>query len=195
MGYTTEFTGSVTVEPPLNPAEIAYLRAFADSRRMSRERGPYFVNGDGFRGQSQDSDVKGYNRPPAGQPGLWCQWVPAVDGTGIEWDGGEKFYAAEEWMRYLIDHFLKPGAEAQRAMGPSSDPVALNLASNYEVWFAGFTFDHVVNGTIDAQGERGEDRWRLVVKDNVVTRADLALTFAGGCDYDGCACRCHEVES
>ena len=43
-----------------------------------------------------------------GQPGLWCQWIPNDDGTALEWDGGEKFYEYEDWLRYLIEHFLAP---------------------------------------------------------------------------------------
>ena len=40
MGYTTEFDGSVSISPPLNADEIAYLRKFAASRRMDRTRVP-----------------------------------------------------------------------------------------------------------------------------------------------------------
>jgi hypothetical protein len=52
MGYTTEFDGSVSISPPLNAHEIAYLRKFAASRRMDRARGPYFVDGSGPFGQA-----------------------------------------------------------------------------------------------------------------------------------------------
>ena len=72
MGYTTDFEGAVTVVPPLNEHEIAYLRRFADTRRMDPE-------------------------------------------------------------------------------------------------FARFTFDHTVNGTIEAQGEDPDDAWTLTVTENVVT--------------------------
>jgi hypothetical protein len=50
MGYTTEFDGSMSISPPLNAHEIAYLRKFASSRRMDRARGPYFVDGSGTVG-------------------------------------------------------------------------------------------------------------------------------------------------
>jgi len=59
-------------------------------------------------GQEQDASVVDYNHPPQGQPGSWCQWVPTNDLTGIEWDGGEKFYEYVEWLTYLIENFLKP---------------------------------------------------------------------------------------
>ena len=68
MGYTTEFEGSVSISPPLNAHEIAYLRKFAASRRMDRAHGPYFVDGSGPFGQGHDDDIRDFNKPPAGQP-------------------------------------------------------------------------------------------------------------------------------
>jgi hypothetical protein len=67
-----------------------------------------FYCGTGDFGQSNDDSVLDYNRPPASQPGLWCQWVPTEDGTGIMWNGMEKFYNYVEWLQYLINNFLAP---------------------------------------------------------------------------------------
>lgn len=153
MGYTTTFDGMVSVEPPLNAAEVAYLKKFNDSRRMKREQGPYYVDGPGFAGQDDDGKILDYNRAPDGQPGLWCQWTAADDGSSIYWDGAEKFYDAAEWMAYVIDHFLKPGAAAYAASDPQ---------------FNEFTFDHVLNGVIAAEGEQSGDIWRIVVTNNEV---------------------------
>lgn len=152
MGYSTEYTGTVTVNPPLGPVEIAYLNAFSETRRMQRSNGPYFVEGSGPFGQGRDGDVLDSNAPAAGQPGLWCNWVPTEDGSGIEWNGVEKFYYGREWMQYLIDHFLKAGGEAKGQPG-----------------FEGFTFDHVLNGVLDAQGDESDDAWQLTVADNLVS--------------------------
>ena len=157
MGYTTEFEGKITVEPPLSAEEIAYLKLFATTRRMDRTRGPYFVEGTGSYGQDHDSDILNYNVSPKGQPGLWCQWEPSEDGTAIEWDGGEKFYDSEQWMKYLIDHFLKP-----------------NCLAKSELPF--LQANHVLNGVINAQGEENDDVWRLVVEDNRVFREDAVIT-------------------
>lgn len=154
MGYTTEFSGSISIDPPLNAEEIAYLNKFSDTRRIHRTKGPYFVDGTGLRGQGADADIINHNLPPTGQPGLWCKWVPTEDGTGIEWSGDEKFYDSAEWMEYLIEHFLKPNAVAKLAL-----PF---LQAN-----------HTCNGVIKAQGEDMDDRWKLIVKDNVVTTEDL----------------------
>lgn len=152
MGYTTEFSGSISIEPPLNEDEIAFLEKFARTRRMNRKKGPYFVDGNGFAGQGDDPDIIDYNRPPPGQPGLWCHWVP--DGDGIEWDGGENFYDSADWMKYIIDHFLRPGAHAASEL-----PF---LQAN-----------HTCNGVIKAQGEDIDDRWKLIVEDNEVRVVDL----------------------
>jgi len=129
MGYTTDFYGEFNLDNPLSTAHKAYLEAFAQTRRMIRDDkiaskmedpvriaaglpvgfdGGYFVNGGGDFGQAEDSSVKNSNTPPAGQPGLWCQWVPNEEGTSIIWDQGEKFYNYVEWIEYLVEHFLKP---------------------------------------------------------------------------------------
>lgn len=164
MGYTTDLYGSVTITPPLNADEQSYLRDFAETRRMRRDNGAYFVKGDGYCGQGDGPDrILDYNTPPPGQPGLRCQWVPTDDGAGLEHDGGDKFYNAVEWMQYLIDHFLRPGA---RAKGSKADER-----------LARFTFDHVVNGTINAEGEESGDLWRLVVTDNRVDSQSGTVTY------------------
>lgn len=159
MGYTTEFSGHVDVAPPLSRDEIVFLTKFAGTRRMNRNKGPYYVDGVGTFGQADDRDIINCNEPPAGQPGLWCQWVPSEDGARIEWDGGEKFYKAAEWMKYLVENFLKPGAIAKPALP--------------------FLRDHVCNGEIDAQGEALEDRWRLIVENNAVkvAKAEVATIY------------------
>lgn len=164
MGYTTDFNGAIEVSPPLNPQEVEYLRKFSDTRRMNREKGPYFVDGRGGGGQGGgDDDIIGYNEPPEGQPGLWCHWVPTEFGEDIEWDGGEKFYNSVEWMEYIIDHFLKPDGHSKGQPG-----------------FEAFTFDHICNGVIYAEGEDPDDRWALRVKDNVVEQFDAApITYPG----------------
>lgn len=149
MGYTTDFEGSVAIEPPLNAAEISFLSQFNQTRRMARKLGPYYVGGTGSYGQGHDPDIINFNEPPRGHPSLWCQWTPTEDGAEIVWDEGEKFYGSAEWMTYIIDHFLKPGCLAQKEL-----PF---LQGN-----------HTCNGVIYAQGEDPSDIWRLIVTDNQV---------------------------
>ncbi|GAA2360977.1 hypothetical protein Cme02nite_38440 [Catellatospora methionotrophica] len=151
MGYTTDFEGTVAIDPPLNPAEIEFLREFARSRRMNRPDGPYSTR-DYSYGELGGTD---YNRCAEGQPSLWCDWEPTADGRGIEWNGMEKFHDAHIWMAYLIDNFLKDGGHAQGQIG-----------------FEDFTFDHHLNGVIKAQGEDPNDAWDLIVGANRVGRVD-----------------------
>jgi len=130
MGYTTEFQGELGLDKPLAPEHQAYLQHFSRTRRMKRnaaltaampdpvreavglpigEQGGYYVGGNGDSyGQDRTLDITDYNNAPGSQPGLWCQWVPNMEGTAIEWDGGEKFYNYIEWLAYIIDNFLRP---------------------------------------------------------------------------------------
>jgi hypothetical protein len=129
MGYTTDFEGAFDISPDLKMKHYAYLLKFSESRRMKRDEkklakikdparkavgrpvgveGEFFVSGEGFMGQDNDSSVLDGNRPPKTQPGLWCQWVPSEDGTQIEWNGAEKFYDYVDWLKYIVKNFLKP---------------------------------------------------------------------------------------
>lgn len=160
MGYTTTFEGNVSIEPPLNHDELTYLRDFSDSRRMHRRKGPFFVGGSGFKGQDRDDDVINSNSPDPTQPGLWCQWVPTGSGKALHWDGGEKFYHAAEWMRYLIDYLL-----TDRKNNPRTTQNTLIVQ---DARLAHFTFNHTLNGVIWATGEDG-DTWTLLVENNEVS--------------------------
>jgi hypothetical protein len=149
MGYTTIFDGQISVEPPLNPEEITYLNKFADTRRMACEQGPYYIDRGGFCGENPNyPGIFNYNTPPEGRPSLWCDWVPTEDGGAIEWNGAEKFHDADEWMQYLIDHFIGSSPHAKAVLP--------------------FLQGHTLNGEIDACGDDPEDRWKLIVEDNRV---------------------------
>jgi hypothetical protein len=132
MGYHTDFNGSFTLNKPLTIAQRNFLQEFATTRHMNRDvtkieslpdheknhkmlkllkelgLGLEYYSGSGEYGQGRDASILGFNSPPAGQPGLWCQWVPSEDGTEIEWDGGEKFYNYVEWIEYIVKHFIAP---------------------------------------------------------------------------------------
>ena len=129
MGYTTDFTGSFQLNTPLTDEQSKYLHKFNRTRRMKLDPSqlqtvpdpirtavglPLGLEGEYFVG-FEDEDQMGYkiprvdgNKPPTSQPGLWCGWCPTSDNTGIEWDGGEKFYYYSEWLDYLIQNFIKP---------------------------------------------------------------------------------------
>lgn len=129
MGYSTDFYGSLSFNKPVEEWLVEYVNGFGDTRRMKRDvekiketfpnweskcfrgalgpDGAFFIGGDGFLGQDEDASVVDGNRPPNGQPGLWCQWI--IDNEGrLAWDGSEKFYHYVEWLEYLIRHFFAP---------------------------------------------------------------------------------------
>lgn len=99
---------------------------------------------------------------------MWCQWEPTEDGTAIKWNGEEKFYKSPEWMTYLIDTFLKPAAALASEL---ASPVP---GRHYPEQAGHFTFDHELNGVIDAWGEDEDDQWQLVVTGNTVTTVRAA---------------------
>lgn len=167
MGYTTDFSGEVQISPPLNSAEIAYLRDFNMSRRMYRDNGPLYAVPGSDHGQAHADDIRDYNQPDPDQPGLWCGWTVTDDGTAIVWDEGEKFYNAAAWMKYLTEMLLAPSSAAYIAEHKGED-----------ARLALFTSAHTLNGEIDAQGENPDDRWRLVVRDNEVFIQSGEITYA-----------------
>ena len=161
MGYTTDFDGDITISPPLSEKEIKYINMFADTRRMDRENGPYYVGGGGMCGQDEEADIRNYNSPDDSQPGLWCQWVVNEEGDALTWDGGEKFYHATEWMRYIVDHFL------------GANPLAkLNNPEHFD-----FLQGHTLEGDIYADGEESGDVWKIEVRDNVVSEKAGAVSY------------------
>jgi hypothetical protein len=159
MGYTTDFIGHVQSDPPLNAAEQTYLLAFASSRRYHRPGGPYEVPGNpAAELNERPADLAAYNAVAPGQPSLWCGWQPSWDGRCLAHDGLEEFYAAAEWMAYVIDHFLKPDALAKKSAAP---------------WFVGFTFDHQLNGIVAACRRDTHGLFLIEVADNVVSERPL----------------------
>lgn len=83
----TTFFGRFTLDKPLTPEHKEMLEEFYDTE-----------HGD------ESGRSGGEGKPPS----IYCQWVPAEDGTGLEWDGVEKFYYYTEWLEYLVAHFFKP---------------------------------------------------------------------------------------
>lgn len=139
MGYSTDFRGAMEITPRLKPEHMAYLVAFNAARHMVRNasklkgqddpireaagldlgpEGGHFIGTDDQLGQGPWADRVGdsvldHNSPPAGQPGLWCGWVPRMEDpddlvSNLEWDGAEKFYEYVDWMKYLVAKFLGP---------------------------------------------------------------------------------------
>ena len=161
MGYTTDFVGHIDIEPALNQDETEYLTAFSMSRRFARPEGPYAVPGNPMAALDEEResvDIDTYNRVATGQPQLWCQWVPCLGGCCLAFNGHEKFYEPIAWLRYLIQHFLKPGAVASKNGLPA---------------FEHFTFDHRLDGLVVGCRRDTKKLFGIQVKGNRVTERVL----------------------
>jgi len=155
--YRIQFAGGVSLDRPLQPEQAAYLRRFFSTRRVAwlteqvQERAdpfreavklPLGVEGAYFVGLSFDelkvADwrplVANQNKPPQGQPLLWCFWKLEEDGITLRYaDPRFELYYCYAWLQYLIEHFFHP-------------------------W--GYT----LNGEITWQGDDAEDRGTIRVK-------------------------------
>ena len=187
MGFSTRFLGRLDIEPPLNPAEVEWLKAFAElDRRYFTDAYDVPMNPRAFRleqgagrttaaqgttnaGQpvaaaSVGGGLVGVNAfttltPLDGSPYPHLDWTPCVDGCCLTWDSRtEKSRMAEAWLQYLIDHFLRPGALARTSHRPD---------------FAPFTFDHVLNGTIAAERDDTRELWVIQCSDNEISTVQL----------------------
>lgn len=129
MGYTTEFIGQFDCTPALPAQLVKDINDYADTRHFKRNcdetkyglEGEMYIDRDkrdimgastpGTERQwdtSSDPEVKSYNEPAGNCPGLWCQWVATEDGRHIEWDENEKFYHYIDWLKWIVEKFLKP---------------------------------------------------------------------------------------
>jgi len=159
MGIHTDYLGHVLIRPELSPAETAYLTAFNQSRRWDRPGGPYEVPANpGAEERPARADQDAYNRPPPGQPQLWCPWVPCLEGHCLGWDRAEKPYAGTDWLRYLIDTFLRPGAAAR---------------TDRSGRFDGFTFDHHLDGALVGSVSESGALFLLRIDDGDVSEVGL----------------------
>lgn len=84
MGYSTDFTGTLTVQSGFSDAEIASLNTF-------------------FYTDMRDLPDNAYPGPDgAHYPGYHCD-LEASD-KGLEWNGSEKTYDLAEWVEWVLTH-------------------------------------------------------------------------------------------
>lgn len=171
MTYSIRYEGQLSIECPLNRREIRALTAFFDTRRIQTRGGPL----DSRRLSSADPDVIDYNRPPEGQPGLFCDLEVSEDGTVLRWGGDSSSGKPDldKWIIYVIDHLLKPGAEFDIRernfdLTGMSDEDLLHY----------FTFDHYVSGHLVGTASETGEVWKIVVKDNEVSTEKVHLDLA-----------------
>jgi len=166
MGYSTNFTGSFSLDRKLDPETEKLLHNLNVSRRMKRDISKLAqikgiceseaIKKWGSQGQfyfdktdiwiTADGSIIDQNCPPEGQPSLWCNWMYNKFGSSIEWDGNEKFYHYIEWIRYLITHVLEPKG-------------------------------YILNGLVEWEGEDSDDRGRIIINANIVKVQRAEITW------------------
>lgn len=80
MSYHTSFTGKFTLNTSPTMGQAAQFKAFTKQRQT--------INNVG---------------------GNWCLWALSDDGMSLHADNdGETFHGYEDWLAYVIAHFIKP---------------------------------------------------------------------------------------
>lgn len=165
-----KYTGALTIEPPLNKDEVKALSAFFSSNRILTQGGPLDCRTlPGFH-----PDVIDMHKAAEGQPGVRCDLAVHDGGATLGWDSSETTDRnLHEWIIWLINHLLKPGAEYDIRerdfdLSQMSDD---NLLRS-------FTFDHEVNGEMTGTAAEAGGVWRITVQGNVVSTAPVVLTLA-----------------
>lgn len=147
VGDSTRYLGRFDIEPPLNAGEVEWLRAYARTLRREGED-PYAVPMN-----------PGAMEPPHGTGRvLTCEWAPCPEGCCLEWQPGERSDSPRAAVRYLIDHFLRPGAHA-----------SLDGRPDFDV----FTFDHMVSGTVAAENDETRELYLVTARRNTVRQRTL----------------------
>lgn len=113
MGYSTEFSGKLTISPPLSSEQVEEINEFCAQRH----------------GGPTEHDF--------GMPGFWCDWEVDETGTKLYWNGAEKSYHMDKWLEVLIKKFIVPAGSAVNgrlfAQGEDRADVWLLIAENNQV--------------------------------------------------------------
>jgi len=128
MGTEVYIHGSIQIAPRLEERHADYLTRFNRTRRMKRNVRvltkmeevdsthaavglPLGLEGGYYVGDDEDwrcPSIVDANRPPRGQPRLWCPWMPTHDLSGLTVSNDVSNDDFPTWLRYVIKHFLAP---------------------------------------------------------------------------------------
>ena len=202
MGYTTDFSGELTLSKPLTISQQKYINQFSQTRRMARKvdvlmelykgngglpgtsaksntpeeiygkEGEYFVGGEDSLGL-KDSSVIDNNTPP-GQIGY-----------DVKMDFEKRW---KENTRRTDAGECQPGLWCQWIVEGDEDGMVLKWDEvekfyEYVNWLK-YLINHffskwgvLLNGEIEWYGEDRSDMGKIIVKDNVVKTKVATVTF------------------
>lgn len=201
MGYSTDFSGSLTLSRPTTALEKTYLDTLASTRRMQRDntklmelhkgafgnpfakdktnpdevygfKGEYFAKQDGDYGQSQDGSILDYNS---------ASGEVSYNQHKGDWD--LRMRLQEE----LNDGVLRqPGLWLQWVLNEEGTELEWDGNEkfyNYIEWLQ-YLIGHFfepwgikLNGEIEWTGEDSNDKGKIAVTDNVIEVYEAVFTY------------------
>lgn len=200
MGYTTDFTGSLTLNKELTSEQKSYINTFSNNRRMKRNvnklmelyhgkfgfpgvpensdpkliygrDGEYFVKYDDNFGQIEDDSIIDYNTPP-GQ---------------ISYRGNSNFHEIYIKNEEKIKNGeCQPGLWCQWIINENNELEwdGGEKFYNYVEWLQ-YLINHffskwnvLLNGEIEWVGEDRDDLGKIIVKDNIIKIEHGHITYS-----------------
>lgn len=142
MGYQTDFVGYLHMTPPLNDREITLINTISRSIYLDkRASGP----------RALGEDEEAINAVKDAAPWGWSNWTACAKGCCLSYDGGDKANHMVQWLKYLMESFLVPGAKVQSLVDSAS-----------------LTCDHVLNGMVVGSRRDNRELYSITVRDNAV---------------------------
>jgi hypothetical protein len=171
VGYTTEFSGQFRLDRKLAPEHEAYLRAFNEARHMrfnmkrvgrvpdsARAAAELPIGPDGAycvftRGAQTSRNLVLEDVSPLGPNcSRYCGWVPTDDGSGLTWDGGDKFEGYATWLAFVVEHFLDRWGYALRGavawQGETDTDRGVLFVRNNKIVVGGGEHPHCAAGAV-----------------------------------------------
>ncbi len=192
MGYSTYFTGDLTIEPAPKAAHRAYLDVFLDTLKMRRDvsklgrdslreavglpvgfEGAFYVGdpeSDRWSGEKTPSVID-HNSPPGGS-----RFRCAVEGDFATFGepGRPEGYVPSLWCGWsLVD--MAPDEVVLEADDGKNDEVQDWLRYLIESFFE--PWGYKLNGVVYWKGEEDLDMGRMVVKDSVLTIQVASVSY------------------
>lgn len=91
MGYNTEFTGHINIEPALSAQEIEFIKNHSETRRMLRAKGAYYISTAGDFGQVREEDIINYNNRQSRSLAFGANGRAAMTACALNGMVGENF--------------------------------------------------------------------------------------------------------
>lgn len=178
MGYTTYFNGEFTVTPPLAPEQVAYLKAFADTRRMKRDPAIVINLYDPLRIAA--------GIPEVGIDGEY--YVGSTDDPGGEgaWFSGHGQVKDDSILNYNHEPATQPGLWCQWVPSDDGTTIAWDQGEKFYSYVEWITYiiEHfltrwgrTLNGTVSWSGEDDYDMGLIRITDNKVSIGEAEITY------------------